>query len=69
MLDKDCAPATWVPRFVDYLSLAFWTAIAFSPADTSTVRAWAKLLMMLQAAASLALAALVIAGRSTPSSA
>ena len=27
-------PGTWVPRFVDYLSLAFWTATAISPTDT-----------------------------------
>ncbi|HUL26748.1 MAG TPA: hypothetical protein VLW44_13370 [Streptosporangiaceae bacterium] len=54
-------PATWVPQFVDYLSLAFWTAMAFSPTDISAIRPWAKLLMMLEAAASLALAALVIA--------
>jgi uncharacterized membrane protein len=51
----------WTPRFVDYLSLAFWTATAFSPADVSAVRPWAKLLMMVQAVTSLALAALVIA--------
>jgi hypothetical protein len=52
---------TWVPQFIDYLSLAFWTATAFSPADTSPIKPWAKLLMMLEAAASIALAALVIA--------
>jgi hypothetical protein len=60
MLNKDYVPATWVPQFVDYLSLAFWTATAFSPTDTSAIKAWAKLLMMLQAAVSLSLAALVI---------
>jgi hypothetical protein len=53
--------AGWVPRFVDYLSLGFWTAMAFSPTDISAIRPWAKLLMMLEAAGSLALAALVIA--------
>jgi len=26
-------PANWVPRFVDYLSLAFWTATAISPTE------------------------------------
>jgi len=57
----DYVAAGWVPRFVDYLSLAFWTATAFSPTDISAVRPWAKLLMMLQAAASLSLATLVIA--------
>ena len=51
----------WVPQFVDYLSLAFWTAMAFSPTDISAIKPWAKLLMMLEAAGSLALAALVIA--------
>jgi uncharacterized membrane protein len=54
-------PQPWIPRFVDYLSLAFWTATAFSPADVSAIKPWAKLLMMVEAAASLALAALVIA--------
>ena len=61
MLHADYVAAGWVPRFVDYLSLAFWTATAFSPTDISAVRPWAKLLMMLQAAASLSLATLVIA--------
>ena len=51
----------WVPSFVDYLSLAFWTATALSPTDISAIRPWAKLLMMLEAAGSIALAALVIA--------
>jgi len=53
--------AGWVPQFIDYLSLAFWTATAVSPTDISAVRPWAKLLMMLEAAGSIALAALVIA--------
>ena len=53
-------PAGWVPRFVDYLSLAFWTATAISPTDISAIRPWAKLLMMVEAAGSMALAVLVI---------
>jgi len=53
--------ATWVPRFIDYLFLAFWTATAVSPTDTVAIKPWAKLLMMLEAAGSIALAALVIA--------
>jgi hypothetical protein len=60
MQHKEYAPAAWVPRFIDYLSLAFWTATAVSPTDISAIRPWAKLLMMLQAAGSIALAALVI---------
>ncbi len=61
MLHTDYAPAAWVPRFVDYLSLAFWTATAFSPTDTSAIKPWAKLLMILEACVSLGLGALVIA--------
>jgi hypothetical protein len=55
------APAAWMPRFVDYLSLAFWTATAFSPTDTSAIKPWAKLLMILEACVSLGMGALVIA--------
>jgi hypothetical protein len=61
MLHTGYAPATWVPRFADYLSLAFWTATAFSPTDVSAIKRWAKLLMMTEAAVSLVIAALVIA--------
>ena len=61
MQHKDYVAAGWVPTFVDYLSLGFWTATAVSPTDISAIRPWAKLLMMLEAAGSVALAALVIA--------
>jgi hypothetical protein len=61
MQHTDYVPAGWVPRFVDYLSLAFWTATAISPTDISAIRPWAKLLMMLEASCSILLAALVIA--------
>jgi hypothetical protein len=61
MQNASYVPANWVPRFVDYLSLAFWTATAISPTDISAIRPWAKLLMMLEAAGSVVLAALVIA--------
>jgi hypothetical protein len=61
MQHTEYVAAGWVPRFIDYLSLAFWTAMAFSPTDTSAIKPWAKLLMMLEAAGSIALAALVIA--------
>jgi hypothetical protein len=61
MQNKEYLPAPWVPRFVDYLSLAFWTATAISPTDISAIRPWAKLLMMLEASGSIVLAALVIA--------
>ena len=61
MQHAEYVAADWVPRFADYLSLAFWTATAVSPTDTSAIKQWAKLLMMLEAAASIALVALVIA--------
>ena len=61
MLHHDYVPATWVPKFVDYLSLAFWTATAISPTDISAIKPWAKLMMMLEAACSIVLVALVIA--------
>ena len=61
MQHKEYVAAAWVPQFIDYLSLAFWTATALSPTDISAIKPWAKLLMMLEAAGSIALAALVIA--------
>ena len=61
MLHTEYAPAAWGPTFVDYLSLAFWTATSFSPADTSAVKPWAKLLMIVEAGVSLVIGALVIA--------
>ena len=60
MQHKDYAATAWVPQFIDYLSLAFWTSTAVSPTDISAIRPWAKLLMMLEAAGSFALAVLVI---------
>ena len=61
MQHTDYVPATWVPRFIDYLSLAFWTATAISPTDISAIKPWSKLLMMMEASGSIVLAALVIA--------
>ena len=61
MLHHDYVPATWVPKFVDYLSLSFWTSTAISPTDISAIKPWAKLMMMLESACSIVLVALVIA--------
>ena len=61
MQHTEYTPADWVPKFVDYLSLSFWTATAFSPTDVSAVKRWAKLLMMTDAVVSLAIGILVIA--------
>ena len=60
MLHTDYTGADWVPQFIDYLSLSFWTATAVSPTDISAIKPWAKALMMLEAAGSIALAVLVI---------
>ena len=60
MQHSEYVAADWVPRFVDYLSLGFWTATAVSPTDISAIKPWAKLCMMLKAAGSVALAVLVV---------
>jgi hypothetical protein len=61
MLHTEYVPITWVPQFVDYLSLGFWTATAFSPTDISAVKPWAKLMMITEAGVSVVIGALVIA--------
>jgi hypothetical protein len=53
--------ADWRPGFVDYLFLAFNTSTAFSPTDVPVLSRWAKVLMMVQAAISLATLALLAA--------
>ena len=55
------AEGDWVPGFVDYVFLAFTNATAFSPTDTLPLSRRAKLLMMVQAAISLLVVALVAA--------
>jgi uncharacterized membrane protein len=61
MASPELAPPDWEPRFVDYLYLAFTNATAFSPTDVMPLARWAKLLMLVQSAVSLAIGALVIA--------
>lgn len=51
----------WRPVFLDYLYVAFTNATAFSPTDTLPLSPWAKMLMALQAMASLLTVALVAA--------
>lgn len=53
--------ASWQPRFADYLFLAFTTSTAFSPTDTAPLSRPAKLLMMIQAALSLIILAVLAA--------
>ena len=60
-LRKQMCEHNWRPGFVDYLFLAFNTSTAFSPTDAPVLSRWAKLLMMVQAAISLATLALLAA--------
>lgn len=47
------APSDWRPTYVDYLSLSFSTAMAFSTCDVIPLTSRAKMLMMLESAVSL----------------
>jgi hypothetical protein len=60
-LRRQMCEADWRPGFVDYLFLAFNTSTAFSPTDVPVLSRWAKALMMVQAAISLATLALLAA--------
>ena len=51
----------WQPNFIDYLYVSWTNATAFSPTDTMPLSQWAKLLMIVQSAASLLLAIMVVA--------
>jgi hypothetical protein len=44
---------SWLPRYTDYLYLAFTTSFAFSPTDTLPLTRRAKMLMLLQSAISI----------------
>jgi uncharacterized membrane protein len=61
MTSPELAPPSWEPRFTDYFYLSFTNATAFSPTDVMPLSRWAKMLMLVQSAVSLLLAALVIA--------
>jgi hypothetical protein len=51
----------WNPRYTDYLALAFYTSVAFSPTDALPLTRRAKMLMIFQAAISI-VSITVIAG-------
>jgi len=61
MTSPELAPPSWEPMFADYFYLSFTNATAFSPTDVMPLSRWAKMLMLVQSAVSLLLAALVIA--------
>jgi hypothetical protein len=46
-------PSDWCPQFIDYLSLGYSTATAFSPTDTLPLTPRAKLLMIFESTISL----------------
>ena len=55
----ESAPPGWQPRFVDYLSLGYSTATAFSATEVAPMTSRAKLLMMLESTISLVTLVLV----------
>ena len=57
----EIAPASWQPHFLDYLYVSFTNATAFSPTDSMPLSRWAKVLMLVESAASLLLAIMVAA--------
>jgi uncharacterized membrane protein len=61
MVTPGAARQGWGPKFLDYLYVSFTNASAFSPTDTMPLTAWAKMLMLVQALASLLTVALVAA--------
>ncbi len=60
MTNSELVRVGWYPGFLDYLSLSFSTAMAFSPTDVSAIKPWAKLMMMTEQAISLIVAILVV---------
>lgn len=61
MSTPGCAPTHWAPHFADYLYVSFTNATAFSPTDTMPLTRGARMLMLIQALASLLTIALVAA--------
>ncbi|OHB63646.1 MAG: hypothetical protein A2Y76_09485 [Planctomycetes bacterium RBG_13_60_9] len=55
------APPDWRPTYVDYLFLAFSTAMAFSPSDALPLTSRAKMLMVLESTVSLLTLVTVVA--------
>lgn len=60
MTNPEYVEPGWYPKFVDYLTLSFTSAMAFSPTDVSAIKPWAKLMMMAEAVISLLVAILVV---------
>lgn len=61
MTEPELSPHDWEPTLADYVYTSFTNATAFSPTDVMPMAVWAKMMMMLQSAVSLATVALVVA--------
>ncbi|HEX9529215.1 MAG TPA: hypothetical protein VF951_17090, partial [Streptosporangiaceae bacterium] len=61
MQQPELAPPDWKPFCTDYLYLSFTNAISFAASDVTPLTRWAKTMMMLQSAVSVAAIALVVA--------
>jgi hypothetical protein len=62
MENPQLAAPGWHPRLFDYVYVSFTNAIAFSPTDAMPLSRWAKILMMIESAAS-AMTVLLVAAR------
>ena len=62
MATQELRQSDWRPGFVDYLYLSFTNATAFSPTDTLPLSSRAKLLMLVEALASIT-TVVMVAGR------
>jgi uncharacterized membrane protein len=61
MVTPEAAEPDWTPSFLDYVYVSFTNATAFSPTDTMPLTEWAKMLMLLESAASFLTVGLVAA--------
>lgn len=62
MATHELGQRDWMPGFVDYLYLSFTNATAFSPTDTMPLTSRAKVLMLIEALASIT-TVVMVAGR------
>ena len=62
MATHELGQTDWMPGFVDYLYLSFTNATAFSPTDTLPLTSRAKVLMLIEALASIT-TVVMVAGR------
>ena len=61
MQQPGLAPSAWKPLFTDYVYLSVTNAISFAASNVPPLTRWAKTMMMLQSAISVAAIALVVA--------